>query len=147
MSTGERRRYTVSDKQGAQWIGSLVATLEPGWSVTIAPPGRTLDQNALFHAIVDDFAKAIPEYAGVPMDTESWKSVLIISHAIATAERPDKHHNQPPVKLRLVPDLEGQGLVQVREASSRMTKARGSSLIEYCMSEAAKRGVPLRDRG
>jgi hypothetical protein len=137
MSTGERRRYTVSDKQGAQWIGSLVATLEPGWTVTIAPPGRTLDQNAIFHAIVDDFAKAIPEYAGVPMDTESWKSVLILSHAIATSGG----------GVKLVPDLEGQGLVQVREASSRMTKARGSSLIEYCMSEAAKRGVPLRDRG
>jgi hypothetical protein len=137
MSTGERRRYTVSDKSGAQWIGSLVATLEPGWSVTIAPPGRTLDQNAIFHAIVDDFAKAIPEYAGVPMDTESWKSVLILSHAIATSGG----------GVKLVPDLEGQGLVQVREASSRMTKARGSSLIEYCMSEAAKRGVPLRDRG
>jgi hypothetical protein len=137
MSTGERRRYTVSDKQGAQWIGSLVATLEPGWTVTIAPPGRTLDQNAIFHAIVDDFAKAIPEYAGVPMDTESWKSVLIISHAIATSGG----------GVKLVPDLEGQGLVQVREASSRMTKARGSSLIEYCMSEAAKRGVVLRDRG
>jgi hypothetical protein len=137
MSTGERRRYTVSDKSGAQWIGSLVATLEPGWSVTIAPPGRTLDQNAIFHAIVDDFARAIPEYAGVPMDTESWKSVLILSHAIATSGG----------GVKLVPDLEGQGLVQVREASSRMTKARGSSLIEYCMSEAAKRGVPLRDRG
>jgi hypothetical protein len=137
MSTGERRRYTVSDKSGAQWIGSLVATLEPGWTVAIAPPGRTLDQNAIFHAIVDDFAKAIPEYAGVPMDTESWKSVLILSHAIATSGG----------GLKLVPDLEGQGLVQVREASSRMTKARGSSLIEYCMSEAAKRGVVLRDRG
>jgi hypothetical protein len=137
MSTGERRRYTVSDKSGAQWIGSLVATLEPGWSVTIAPPGRTLDQNAIFHAIVDDFARAIPEYAGVPMDTESWKSVLILSHAIATSGG----------GVKLVPDLEGQGLVQVREASSRMTKARGSSLIEYCMSEAAKRGVVLRDRG
>jgi hypothetical protein len=137
MSTGERRRYTVSDKSGAQWIGSLVATLEPGWSVTIAPPGRTLDQNAIFHAIVDDFARAIPEYAGVPMDTESWKSVLILSHAIATSGG----------GVKLVPDLEGQGLVQVREASSRMTKARGSSLIEYCMSEAARRGVPLRDRG
>jgi hypothetical protein len=145
MSAPERRRYVLKDKQGAQWVGSLVAGLEAGWSVTLAPPGRSLDQNSIFHAIVDDFAKAIPEYAGVPMDAESWKSVLIISHAIATAEQPDRHHNQPPPKLRLVPDLEGSGLVQVREASSRMSKARATSLIDYCISEAVKRGVKLRD--
>lgn len=140
MSAPERRRFEIRDRQGAQWIGSLVAGLEPGWVVTIAPPGRSDDQNRIFHAIVDDFVKAIPEYEGVPMDKESWKSLLIVSHAIATAK--EDQTNQP---LRLVRDLEGQGLVQIREASSRMSKARGSSLIDYCMSEAAKRGVPLRD--
>jgi hypothetical protein len=145
MSASERRRYVLTESNG-QWLGSLVATSPVGHVVTIAPPSRSLDQNAIFHAIVDDFAKAIPEYAGVPMDQESWKSVLIISHAIATMEQPDRHHNQLPVKLRLVPDLEGQGLVQVREASSRMSKARATSLIDYCIAEATKRGVPLREQ-
>jgi hypothetical protein len=142
MSAPDRRRYEIRDQQGARWVGSLVAGLQPGWIVTLAPPGRSDDQNRIFHAIVDDFVKAAPEYEGVPMDKESWKSLLIVSHALATAS--EQPNNQP---LRLVRDLEGQGLVQIREASSRMSKARGSSLIEYCIAEAAKRGVPLRDRG
>lgn len=136
MSASERRRYVLTEQNG-QWLGSLVATSPVGHVVTISPPGRSLDQNAIFHAIVDDFAKAIPEYEGVPMDAESWKSVLIVSHAIATAEIGDS--------LRLVRDLEGQGLVQVREASSRMSKSRATSLIDYSIAEATKRGVPLRD--
>ena len=136
MSASERRREVLTE-QNRRWVASLVDTSPAGYVVTIGPPTRSDDQNRIFHAIVADFAKAIPEYEGVPMDEESWKSVLIVSHTIATSGG----------GLKLVRDLEGQGLVQVREASSRMTKARGSSLIEYCMSEAAKRGVPLRDRG
>jgi hypothetical protein len=136
MSAPERRREVLTE-QNRRWVASLVDTSPAGYVVTIGPPTRSDDQNRIFHAIVADFAKAIPEYEGVPMDEESWKSVLIVSHTIATSGG----------GLKLVRDLEGQGLVQVREASSRMTKARGSSLIEYCMSEAAKRGVPLRDRG
>jgi hypothetical protein len=136
MSAPERRREVLTE-QNRRWVASLVDTSPAGYVVTIGPPTRSDDQNRIFHAIVADFAKAIPEYEGVPMDEESWKSVLIVSHTIATSGG----------GLKLVRDLEGQGLVQVREASSRMSKARGSSLIEYCMSEAAKRGVPLRDRG
>lgn len=134
MSAAERRREVLTEAN-RQWIGSLVTTTPPGYVVTISPPTRSGDQNRIFHAIVDDFAKAIPEYEGVPMDAESWKSVLIVSHAIATSGG----------GLRLVRDLEGQGLVQVREASSRMTKARATSLIDYCIAEATKRGVPLRE--
>jgi hypothetical protein len=134
MSASERRRYVLTESNG-QWLGSLVATSPVGHVVTIAPPSRSLDQNAIFHAIVDDFARALPEYEGVPMDAESWKSVLIVSHAIATSGG----------GLRLVRDLEGQGLVQVRESSARMLKARATSLIDYCIAEAAKRGIPIRD--
>lgn len=141
MSAGERRREVLTE-QNRRWVASLVDTSPAGYVVTIGPPTRTEDQNRIFHAIVDDFAKAIPEYEGVPMDAESWKSLLIVSHTLATAN--EAQGNKP---LRLVRDLEGQGLVQIREASSRMSKARGSSLIDYCMAEAAKRGVPLRDRG
>jgi hypothetical protein len=134
MSAGERRRYEVRDKQGAQWIGSLVAGLEPGWTVTIAPPSRSLDQNAIFHALCDDIAKARPEWNGLSMSAEDWKQLLILSHAVATSEG----------GIRLTQDLEGQGLVQLRESSARMSKARATSLIDYTMAWAAQHGVKLR---
>lgn len=111
-----------------------VANAPDGWVVRIGPPNRSSDQNRIFHAIVADFAKAMPEYHGVPMDAESWKSVLIVSFAKEEAGG----------AIKLVPDLDGKGLVQVRESSATMGKARATALIDYCMAEAARLGVPLR---
>jgi hypothetical protein len=133
MSTGERRRYTVSDKQGAQWIGSLVATLEPGWSVTIAPPGRTPPQNNTFHDLCDDIAKARPEWNGLKMTADDWKQMLVLSHAMATDGS----------GVRLAKDLEGHGLVQLRESTARMSKARASSLIDYVIAWATTQGIAI----
>ena len=110
-----------------------IRNLPDGWVVRCGPPNRSSDQNRIFHAIVDDFAKAMPTYHGVPMDAESWKSVLIVSFAKETAGG----------DIRLVPDLDGGGLVQIRESSARMSKARATALIDYAMAEAARLGVPL----
>ena len=96
---------------------------------------RSLLQNDLFHSLVDQIAKAMPEYKGHRMDARAWKTLLIVSHSIATAGEDD---GRP---LQLVPDLEGQGLVQIRESSARMSKARGASLIDYTMKVGAENGV------
>lgn len=106
-----------------------------GWVARIGPPNRTLDQNALFHALVGDITKHFPEWKGEAMDADDWKALLIISHAIATREgRP-----------RLMLSLEGHGLVQLRESSARMAKDRASSLIEYVTAWAVAHGVKIRD--
>jgi hypothetical protein len=98
---------------------------------------RSPSQNDLFHSLVDQIAKAMPEYKGHRMDASAWKTLLIVSHSIATAGE-----GRP---LQLVPDLEGQGLVQIRESSARMSKARGASLIDYAAKTAAELGVQLRE--
>lgn len=110
-----------------------VANAPDGWVVRVGPPRRSLDQSALFHALCAQIAKAKPEWAGIPMDAESWKALLVVSHAAATAEG----------GVRLVPDLEGSGLVQLRESTATMSKARASSLIEYVQAWAAGQGIEL----
>ena len=70
------------------------------------------------------------------MDAEDWKALLVVSHAVAT---------QGEGGLRLVPDLEGRGLVQLRESTARMSKERASSLIEYEQAWATQRGIQLHD--
>ncbi len=115
-----------------------IRAAEQGMVVTIRKPNRTLDQNAKFHAAVSDIAKAKPEWNGLHMDAEDWKALLIVSHAIATGGKEGA--------LRLVPDLEGKGFIQLRESSARMSKERSSSLIEYTIAWAASRGIPLGDR-
>lgn len=108
-----------------------------GMVVEIKPATRTLDQNAKFHSAVADIAKARPEWNGLHMDAEDWKALLILSHAIAAGG--------PDGALRLVPDLEGKGFIQLRESSARMTKERSSSLIEYTVAWATSHGIELHD--
>lgn len=110
-----------------------VANAPDGWVVRVGPPRRSLDQSALFHALCGQIAKAKPEWAGMTMDAESWKALLVVSHAAATTEG----------GVRLVPDLEGSGLVQLRESTATMSKARASSLIEYVQAWAAGQGIEL----
>lgn len=114
-----------------------VRAAEQGMVVTIRKPNRTLDQNAKFHALCDDIAKARPEYAGIRMDADDWKALLVLSHAKATKGEGGK--------LRLVPDLEGEGYIQLRESTARMPVARSSSLIEYALAWATKQGIPLNE--
>jgi hypothetical protein len=45
--------------------------------------------------------------------------------------------------MRLVPDLEGHGLVQLRESSARMSKGRASSLIDYVVAWATTQGIDI----
>lgn len=139
MSAPEARTYTVGDAKQRRWLASLVDALETGWRVVIKPPGRTLDQNSKFHALCGDIAKARPEWAGIAMDADDWKALLIVSHASATNKM---GHNS---RVRLVPDIEGSGLVQLRESSARMDKGRASSLIDYVTAWAVTQGIPLSD--
>lgn len=132
--TTERRKIVLGSETHRQFVGSLVASSPPGCVVTIDPPRRTLDQNALFHSLCGEIAKAKPTWNGFHMDAEDWKALLIVSHAVATKE---------DIGMRLVPDLEGHGLVQLRESSARMSKARATSLIDYVIAWATAQGIEI----
>ena len=110
-----------------------VANAPDGWTVKLTPPKRSLDQSALFHALCGQIAKARPTWAGMPMDADDWKALLVVSHAKVTGGS----------GARLVRDLEGDGLIQLRESTATMNKARASSLIEYTQSWAAQNGIEL----
>jgi hypothetical protein len=135
MSASERKRHVLRDKLHAQGVGSIVATLpEPaGWVVTIAPPGRSLSQNDTFHGLCDEIAKARPEWNGLKMTADDWKQMLVLSHAMATDGS----------GVRLAKDLEGHGLVQLRESTARMSKARATSLIDYVIAWATGQGIAI----
>lgn len=138
MSAPDRKRYTLTADRSA--VLRHVERALDGWTVTIAPPGRSLDQNALWHAMLDELAKKCPTYAGQTLDAAAWKQLIKVS--FTQAEREANGDARPIV---LVPDLEGTGLVQICEQSSCMSKARGSALIDYTMKIAAERGVILTD--
>ena len=81
----------------------------------------------------DDIAKARPVWNDMPMTADDWKQLLVLSHAVATDGG----------GVRLTKDLEGSGLVQLRESTARMSKARATSLIDYVIAWATAQGIQI----
>lgn len=97
-----------------------------GHVVTIATAKRTLDQSAKFHAICSDLGKSGLQWAGKRRSAAQWKVLLVSGHAVATNEAGE-----------IVLGLESE-YVNIRESTALMSKARGSSLIEYSQAFLAQ---------
>lgn len=92
---------------------------------------RSSTQNAKFHAICEDVAKSGTKWAGSARTAAEWKVLFVSGHGMATKEGSE-----------MVPGLESE-FVNIREATSRMSVARSSSLIEYTLAWCATNGVRL----
>jgi hypothetical protein len=101
--------------------------------VVIEDESRTVDQNAKFHAICSDLERAKVPWFGKPRNAAAWKVLLVSGHAVATKEGAE-----------VIPGLEGE-FVNVRESTALMSKARGSSLIEYALAFCAQHGVETKE--
>lgn len=112
-----------------------VMRAEPGSMVSVGEPKRTLDQNAMFHAICSDIARHGMEWAGKKRSANEWKVLLVSAHTKATDS-----------EVEIVPGLEGE-FVNIRESTARMGVKRATSLIEYALAWCAEHGIELRDTG
>lgn len=109
--------------------GWLKPRLLQGQRITLSveEERRSLPQNAKFHALCRNLEFARVEWAGKPRCADEWKVLLISGHAVATK-----------AQAEVVPGLERE-FVNLRESTSRMDRARMSSLIEYAEAFAAMR--------
>lgn len=121
----EQKRFTLVHKHAREGALRAVGEAPEGWVVRVQPPTRNGEQNAKFHAICSDLAKAGVPWAGKPRTAAEWKVLLISGHAAATKEG-----------FEVVPGLEGE-FVSIRESSALMSIKRASSLIEYSQAFAA----------
>ena len=117
--TLDKRIFILAHREARSRAVDSVQHAPDGWKVTVEPPKRTGEQNAAFHALCSDLAAARIPWAGKPRSTAEWKVLLVSGHAMATKEGSE-----------MVPGLEGE-FVNLRESTALMSKARGSSLIEY----------------
>ena len=113
-------------RNAAEYVGRVAPD---GWTVRVAPPSRTLDQNARFHAIVDDVAKSGALWGGKTRTPAQWKVLFVSGHAMATGEGAE-----------IVPGLENE-FVNLRESTAAMTKRRGASLITYTLAWCDLNGI------
>lgn len=133
MSAG-KQFFVLAHANARRNAEKAVADAQDGYSVTISPPKRSNDQNSKFHALCSDIARSGAQWAGKRREADEWKVLLVSGHAVATKEG-----------CEIVPGLENE-FVAIRESTASMSKARGSSLIEYAVAFAAMHDIKITYR-
>ena len=108
----------------AAWAAGQVGK---GWTI-VATRKRTVEQNARMWALLERVTKAHPVYQGVQMDKDDWKAVFV--HALTGS-------------TRLVPGLDGKGIVPLAHSSSRLSVAEMSDLMALIEAWCAQNNVDI----
>lgn len=93
---------------------------------------RSLDQNAMFHAICGDIAKQ-RKWAGKKLDAEGWKRLLVDAWARAEGKS----------QGQVVPSLDGQSVVNLGIQTRRLPVGDMADLITFAQAWAVENDVRL----
>lgn len=110
----------------AQARARAIATIQSapdGYKVTVQPPPRSLEQNALMWSLLTEIAQQV-EWHGQRLEPSEWKDM-------ATAALKQQ---------KVVPGI-GGGFVVLGSSTSRMSKRELSDLIEFLYAFGAEHGV------
>ena len=91
---------------------------------------RSLPQNAKFWAALTDVARQVT-WHGLKLSTDDWRLIFL-----------DALH----LEMRLVPNVEGTGFVQLGRSSSDLSVQEMSDLLEIIMAFGAREGVTFGDQ-
>lgn len=97
--------------------------------VAFHDPKRSLPQNAAMHAALQDIASQ-KEYFGLKLEPEDWK--LIFMDAL------DR-------ETRMVPNLDGNGMVALGRSSSRLSREEFSGLLSIIYEWGGRNGVEFKN--
>jgi hypothetical protein len=100
-----------------------------GTRVEVKAAKRTTDQNSRMWAMLTDVAQQLP-WHGVKLRPDDWK--LIFLDALKR-------------ELRMVPNLDGTGFVNLGRSSSDLTKGEMGDLMTLIEEFGARHGVKFQD--
>ncbi len=90
---------------------------------------RSIPQNDRLHAMLGEVAVQVP-WHGLKLSVDDWKLLML---------------NSLKRELRLVPNLDGTGFVDLGRQTSKLTKEECSDLIELVFRFGAEHGVVFQD--
>lgn len=106
-----------------------VTKAPPETRVEFKAPKRTLPQNARFWAHLTDVATQL-KWHGLTLSTDDWR--LIFLDALKQ-------------ELRMVPNIDGSGFVNLGRSSSDLSKEEMGDLISLIEAFGASKGVVFHD--
>ena len=125
----EKRFFVLAHDEARRRAIATVEAAPAGYSVTIKPPTRSLDQNAALWPILEAFSEQLEwpvNGAMTKLTSEEWK------HIPSAAFQGES--------MRLAQGLNG-GVVMLGMRTSKMGKRQFSEFLEFLHATAADRGV------
>ncbi len=111
--------------RAARWVEQL----PPMTRIEFKEPKRTIPQNDRMWAMLTDVSFQLP-WHGIRLSPDDWK--LIFLDALKR-------------ELRMVPNIDGTGFVNLGRSSSDLSKAEMTDLIELISAFGANHGVAFQD--
>ena len=124
-----RAVVVIRSEADRQKISTWAKNVKAGTTVTFKENKRSVPQSDKMWADLTDISKQV-KWHGVTLDPEDWK--LVFLDALKR-------------ELRMVPNLEGNGFVQLGRSSSDLTKEEMSGLLELIAAFGARQGVKFND--
>jgi hypothetical protein len=124
-----RHLITIRSNADRQRVFKYVSAAPTGTRVEFKASKRSLPQNDRMWAMLTEVAEQVP-WHGTRLRPDDWK--LIFLDALKR-------------ELRMVPNLDGTGFVNLGRSSSDLTKSEMSDLIELIAMFGAQNGVTFRD--
>jgi hypothetical protein len=103
--------------------------LPHGTRIEFKAPKRTLDQNAKMWAMLTDISLQLT-WHGIKLSPDDWKLMML---------------DGLKRELRIVPNIDGTGFVNLGRSSSDLSKQEFIDLIELIAAFGAKHGVIFQD--
>jgi hypothetical protein len=111
--------------KAADWVHKA----PPGTRVEFKASKRTLPQNSRFWAMLTDVAEQLP-WHGIKLKSDDWK--LVFLDALKR-------------EVRLVPNIDGTGFVNLGRSSSDLTKEEMGDLMTLIEEFGARHGVVFQN--
>lgn len=124
-----RATIILTSQETRQRAASWCLKAPSGCRVEFKEAKRTTDQNALMWASLTEVARQV-EWHGLKLSADDWKLIFLASL-----------HQE----MRLVPNIDGTGFVNLGRSSSDLSKEDFSSLIDLIAAWGAENGVTFTD--
>ena len=103
--------------------------------LTITEESQTRDQQELYHAMIGEISQQA-KHLGSKWGPEDWKRLLLDKFARETGRSTG----------RIIPNLDGDGVVEVGILSRRFGKREASDFVEFLSAWGASNGVEFSER-
>lgn len=129
-------RFQLTDKTQAKalmtslWPKVLVALETKQLSLELKDALKSRDQEEKYHAMIGEIAQQA-SHMGAKWDAEDWKRLLVWQFC------KDSGLNEG----RILPSLDGTGIVQLGQQTRKFTKEQASEFVEWLHAWGAENGV------